>query len=55
MAEKKDKNNKPKVKKIIKPVVYVPSLRRMYKDEIVPSMLKIFKYSNIMEVPKLKK
>jgi large subunit ribosomal protein L5 len=26
----------------------------MYKDEIVPSMLKLFKYSNVMEVPKLK-
>ena len=54
MAEKKDTNKKPKVKKKTKPVVYVPSLRSMYKDEIVSSMLKIFKYSNIMEVPKLK-
>ncbi len=54
MAEKKDINKKPKVKKKTKPDVYVPSLRSMYKDEIVPAMLKIFKYSNIMEVPKLK-
>lgn len=54
MAEKKDTNKKPKVKKKTKPVVYVPSLRSMYKDEIVPAMLKLFKYSNIMEVPKLK-
>ena len=54
MAEKKDTNKKPKVKKKTKPVVYVPSLRSMYKDEIVPSMLKLFQYSNIMEVPKLK-
>ena len=54
MAEKKETNKKPKVKKKTKPVVYVPSLRSMYKDEIVPAMLKLFKYSNIMEVPKLK-
>jgi len=54
MAEKKDTNKKPKVKKKTKPVVYVPSLRSIYKDEIVPAMLKLFKYSNIMEVPKLK-
>ena len=54
MAEKKDTNKKSKIKKKIKPVVYVPSLRMMYKDDIVPSMLKLFKYSNIMEVPKLK-
>ena len=53
MTEKKDTKKKPKVKKKTKPVVYVPSLRSMYKDEIVPSMLKLFKYSNVMEVPKL--
>ena len=54
MAEKKDTKKKSKVKKKTKPVVYVPSLRIMYKDEIVPSMLKLFNYSNVMEVPKLK-
>ena len=54
MAEKKDTNKKPKVKKKTKPTVYVPSLRKLYKDDIVPAMLTLFKYSNIMEVPKLK-
>ena len=54
MAEKKDTNKKPKVKKKTKSTVYVPSLRKLYKDDIVPAMLTLFKYSNIMEVPKLK-
>ena len=30
-------------------------LVKMYKEEVVPALLKEFKYSNIMEVPKLEK
>ena len=33
---------------------YTPTLRLVYKNEIVPSLLKVFNYSNKMEVPKLK-
>ena len=33
----------------------IPRLQTRYKDEIVPHMMKKFGYSNIMEVPKIKK
>ena len=33
---------------------YVPALRVLYNNEIIPLMLKRFKYANIMEVPRLK-
>ena len=32
---------------------YSPSLKVVYRDEIVPNLLKVFNYSNIMEVPKI--
>ena len=32
---------------------YTPNLKVVYKDKIVPKLLKIFNYSNIMEVPKI--
>ena len=32
---------------------YIPSLKVVYRDEIVPKLLKVFNYSNIMEVPKI--
>ena len=32
---------------------YIPSLKVVYRDEIVPNLLKVFNYSNIMEVPKI--
>ncbi len=32
---------------------FVPAMRTMYHDEIVPSMLKTFNYSNVMQVPKV--
>ena len=32
---------------------YIPSLKVVYRDEIVPKLLKVFDYSNIMEVPKI--
>ena len=33
---------------------FVPAMRTIYYDEIVPSMLKTFNYSNVMQVPKIK-
>ncbi|MCC8035253.1 MAG: 50S ribosomal protein L5 [Rikenellaceae bacterium] len=34
---------------------YVPSLKNMYKEQIVPALTKQFGYQSIMEVPKLQK
>jgi len=34
---------------------YVPSLRKKYKEEIIPSLMKEFNYSSVMQVPKLEK
>ena len=33
---------------------YAPTLRLVYRNEIVPNLLKVFNYSNKMEVPRLK-
>ncbi len=37
------------------PAGYVPSLKKVYKEEIVPAMMKQFSYKTIMQVPKLVK
>jgi large subunit ribosomal protein L5 len=34
---------------------YVPALKRKYREEIVPAMMKRFAYKNIMQVPRLEK
>ena len=34
---------------------YVPSLQKKYKEEIVDKLMKEFKYSTVMQVPKLTK
>ena len=48
MAKKTiDKNNNPRKN------INVPTLLNLYKNEILPSMMKQHNYSNIMEVPKL--
>ena len=52
MAEKKATKKSPK--KSSKPqITYLPNLKRMYNDEIIVGLKKIFEYSNIMEVPKV--
>tara|TARA_Y100000816_G_C25919375_1_gene479429 strand:+ start:196 stop:798 length:603 start_codon:yes stop_codon:yes gene_type:complete len=33
---------------------FVPAMKMIYLDEIIPSMLKTFNYSNVMQVPKIK-
>ena len=54
MADKK-KNEKSKTESNIKVEnVYVPSLRKLYDEEIIKKMISVFNYSNVMEVPKLK-
>lgn len=34
---------------------YVPTLQKVYKDEIVPKLMKEFGYTSVMQVPKLTK
>lgn len=34
---------------------YIPNFKRKYFEEIVPAMMKEFKYKNVMQVPRLKK
>lgn len=34
---------------------YVPTLKRKYREEIVPAMLQRFGYKNVMQVPRLEK
>jgi large subunit ribosomal protein L5 len=34
---------------------YIPRLKQVYQEEIVPALMEEFKYSNKMQVPKLKK
>ena len=54
MVDKK-KNEKSKTESNIKVRnVYVPSLRKLYHEEIIKKMISVFNYSNVMEVPKLK-
>lgn len=35
--------------------MYTPALKTKYKDEIVPALMEEFKYSTVMQVPKLEK
>ena len=46
---------KPAAKKEAKKDTYRPSYNQMYKSKIVPSLMKKFKYSSVMEVPKVNK
>ncbi|VAW24627.1 LSU ribosomal protein L5p (L11e) [hydrothermal vent metagenome] len=36
-------------------MAYVPTLKKRYKEEIVPALMKEFSYSTVMQVPKLEK
>jgi large subunit ribosomal protein L5 len=60
MAEEKSKKTLKKTKEtapkaVTKEAPPLPRLGEWYKKEIVPSMMKHFKYKNIMEVPKIEK
>ena len=37
------------------PATYVPSLKTVYKEQIVPQLMKEFGYSTVMQCPKLVK
>ncbi|MEO2065990.1 MAG: 50S ribosomal protein L5, partial [Desulfurobacteriaceae bacterium] len=34
---------------------YIPRLKKRYKEEVVPALMKKFGYKNVMEVPKIEK
>ena len=48
------KNNKPAEAQAL-PKGYVPDLKKVYKEEIVPALMKQFSYTTVMQVPKLVK
>ena len=37
------------------PAGYVPTLKKVYKEEVVPALMKQFSYTTVMQVPKLVK
>ena len=50
---KKD-TNKPAAAQVL-PAGYVPTLKKVYKEEIVEKLMKQFSYTTVMQVPKLVK
>jgi hypothetical protein len=50
----KKTNNVP-VQTVEVPAGYIPSLKKVYKEEIVPALMKQFSYTTVMQVPKLVK
>ena len=36
-------------------MAYVPTLKKMYKEQVVPALVKQFGYSSVMQVPVLEK
>jgi large subunit ribosomal protein L5 len=36
-------------------MAYVPTLKKKYQDEVVPTLVKDFSYKNVMQAPKLEK
>lgn len=49
------KNKKEAPKEQFVPAGYVPSLKKVYKEEIIPALEKQFSYTTPMQVPKLVK
>ena len=47
------KNNTAEVAAL--PAGYVPTLKKVYKEEIVPKLMKDFNYTTVMQCPKLVK
>ena len=48
------KNNTPAEVQAL-PAGYVPTLKKVYKEEIVPALVKKFSYTTVMQVPRLVK
>ena len=53
MAVDKKNSKKSASLKIGKQTKYIPTLRKLYSDEIVGKLKKHFNYKNVMEVPKI--
>ncbi len=53
MALDKKNRKKSATPKLEKQARYIPTLRKLYNDEIVGKLKKLFNYKNIMEVPKI--
>ena len=51
MAKKKNET----VEVVALPAGYVPTLKKVYKEEIVPALMKQFSYTTVMQVPKIVK
>ncbi len=49
------KTNKPSAGQSATPAGYVPTLKKVYKEQIVDALMKQFNYSTVMQVPKLVK
>ncbi|MEI7907523.1 MAG: 50S ribosomal protein L5, partial [Bacteroidota bacterium] len=57
MAKEKKQQQKKEEKKGpgVREVGVYPRLAEKYKKDIIPAMMKQFKYKNVMQVPKLEK
>ena len=51
----KKATNKPAEGAVALPAGYVPTLKKVYKEEIVDKLMKQFSYTTVMQVPKLVK
>ena len=51
VKESTSKKNAPKKSTPSKKEMYVPNLKKQYKEYIVPALMKRFGYKNVMEVP----
>ena len=51
----KKATNKPAEVAVALPAGYVPTLKKVYKEEIVDKLMKQFSYTTVMQVPKLVK
>lgn len=49
------KNKKEAAQAPALPAGYVPNLKKVYKEEIIPALTKQFSYTTVMQVPKLVK
>ena len=52
MAKKSTKNEA--VEQVV-PAGYVPALKTVYNEQIIPALMKQFSYTTVMQVPKLVK
>ena len=51
----KNNKNTTAAAQVALPAGYVPTLKKVYKEEIVPKLVKEFSYSTVMQVPRLVK